>query len=129
MVLTLKDICLNYIANNFAQIDNFNQSLLSVIHKEAIIERLTYHNGLSLLGLSTNPSPAELRLNFNYQKKLILNFFNGHLNELKFVVSDQVDDAFFKLVTTFVDSDCLVLKSVSINRCLKLTGYIQNYFF
>ena len=121
MVLKLKDICLNFIAKNFTDISNFNHKLLSSAQKEIIIERLANHNWLSN---SSNIQSIE-----SYQKSLIQYFFNGYLNAVIFNDCYQLDDNFIELVTKLVSSNELVIKSIAIIRCYKLTGIKINIFF
>jgi hypothetical protein len=119
MVLKLKDICLNYIARNFLVIKNFNHKLLSSAQKENIIERLANHNMLLEFPSSFNSQSIEGE---NYQKSLIENFFNGYLDSVIFNNCNQLDDIFIQLITKLVSSNDLVIKSIAIIRCYKLTG-------
>ena len=122
MVLSLKETSLNYIANSFSQIKNFNHSLLNSHHKQLIIERLTNHNRLFL----AKQSPEQT---LNYQTKLVNNFFNGHLNQIKFNSCNQLNDEFVKLLINLVRPVDLMIKSIEINKCVNLTGKISFYLF
>ena len=122
MVLKLKDICLNFIAKNFTDISNFNHKLLSSAQKEIIIERLANHNWLSTLSIDIQSIES-------YQKSLIQYFFNGCLNAVIFNDCYQLDDNFIELITQLVSSNELVIKSIAIIRCYKLTGIKINIFF
>jgi hypothetical protein len=103
MVLSLKDICLNYIAREFDTIPNFNHALLHSADKETIIERLINH---SLLDVPSNKleqrkvsSASELsRMKADYQSSLVHNFFNGHLDTLRFNGCNQITDQFLRLI-------------------------------
>jgi hypothetical protein len=144
MVLSLKDICLNYIAQEFDIIPNFNHALLHSADKETIIERLINH---SLLDVPSNKleqrkvcSQSELtRIKAEYQSNLVKNFFNGHLDTLRFNGCNQITDQFLRLIKqknseTSLRSDSPVkvklhFKSILIRYCPNLTGKILSEHF
>jgi hypothetical protein len=142
MVLSLKDICLNFIAKEFDTIPNFNHTLLHAANKETVIERLINH---SLLDAPSNKlakrkvtSHADLAtISAQYQTSLVRNFFNGHLDTLKFNACNQINDRFLRLIkqansdgssSSSSDNDDptrvkLHFKSILIRYCPNLTGF------
>ncbi len=122
MVLELKEICLTFIAREFNRIKNFDYTLLNTSHKEIIIERLVNHSLINYQNKFNN-TIATQSSNTNYRVKLISSFFNGYLNCLKFNSCSQLDADFLELIST--QRNVLRFKSLIINRCNNLTGFIQ----
>lgn len=136
MVLKLKDLCLDYISEEFDTIGHELQ-LLDVSSRESVLDRLVNHDLLELpehrlQKIRVKDKDHLVKINAEYQNKLVQCFFNGNLNSLRFNYSHQVTDKLLHLVTHVNQSNKipvkLSFKSLFITSCAYLSGIFSIFF-